>query len=153
MCAKTTVKKAFIKSLPVMAAYVILGMGFGILMDDRGYGMVWSLVCSVFIFAGSMQYITADLLAAAVSPINAAIMALMVNARHIFYGISMIGKYRNMGVSYFRSYRRNLFFALQRQGLSAAKEGGGALLLSRYIVRSDVLDYRNVARRAHRRSF
>lgn len=97
MLARTTVKKAFIKSLPVMAAYVILGMGFGILMDDRGYGTGWSLVCSVFIFAGSMQYITADLLAAAVSPINAAIMALMVNARHLFYGISMIGKYRNMG--------------------------------------------------------
>lgn len=97
MNKKNIIKKAFKKSLPVMAAYVILGMGFGILMNDRGYGPLWSIACSVFIFAGSMQYITADLLASAVSPLHAAIMTLMVNARHLFYGISMIGKYRNMG--------------------------------------------------------
>lgn len=97
MNRKAVIKKAFIKSLPVMAAYVILGMGFGILMDDRGYGPLWSIGCSVFIFAGSMQYITADLLSAAVSPLYAAIMTLTVNARHLFYGISMIGKYRKMG--------------------------------------------------------
>ncbi len=97
MSRGTVVKKAFIKSLPVMAAYVILGMGFGILMTDRGYGPVWSIVCSVFIFAGSMQYVTADMLAASVSPLHAAVMTLMVNARHLFYGISMIGKYRDMG--------------------------------------------------------
>ena len=97
MKTNTVVQKAFLKSLPVMAAYVILGMGFGILMTDRGYGPVWSIVCSVFIFAGSMQYVTADMLAAAVSPLHAAVMTLMVNARHLFYGISMIGKYRDMG--------------------------------------------------------
>lgn len=97
MKRKAVVKKAFIKSLPVMAAYVILGMGFGILMNDRGYGPVWSILCSVFIFAGSMQYVTADMLAAAASPLHAAVMTLMVNARHLFYGISMIGKYRDMG--------------------------------------------------------
>ncbi len=91
------IKKAFVKSLPVMAAYVILGMGFGILMDDRGYGPVWSIACSVLIFAGSMQYVTADLLAAAASPLYAAVMTVMVNARHLFYGISMLGKYKNMG--------------------------------------------------------
>ena len=97
MSTKEVIKKAFIKSLPVMAAYVILGMGFGILMTGRGYGPLWSFVCSIFIFAGSMQYVTVDLLAAAASPINAAVMTLMVNARHLFYGISMIGKYREMG--------------------------------------------------------
>ncbi len=97
MNTKTIVKKAFLKSLPVMAAYVILGMGFGILMDDKGYAPVWSIACSVLIFAGSMQYVTVDLLVTAVSPVHAAVMTLMVNARHLFYGISMIGKYKNMG--------------------------------------------------------
>ncbi len=97
MRANSIVKKAFVKSLPVMAAYVILGMGFGILMNDRGYGPLWSIACSVFIFAGSMQYVTAELLATAASPFYAAIMTLMVNARHLFYGISMIGKYRDRG--------------------------------------------------------
>ena len=97
MGKKAVVKKAFVKSLPVMAAYVILGMGFGILMDKRGYGLGWSVACSVFIFAGSMQYVTVDLLATAASPLHAAVMTLMVNARHLFYGISMVGKYREMG--------------------------------------------------------
>ncbi len=97
MNTKAIVKKAFIKSLPVMAAYVILGMGFGILMNNRGYGVLWPIACSLFIYAGSMQYVTADLLAAAVSPLYAAVMTLTVNARHLFYGISMVGKYRNMG--------------------------------------------------------
>ncbi len=97
MSTGTVVRKAFVKSLPVMAAYVILGMGFGILMDDRGFSPWWSVLCSVVIFAGAMQYLTADLLAAAVSPVYAALMTLAVNARHLFYGISMIGKYRGMG--------------------------------------------------------
>lgn len=97
MSKRSTAKKAFIKSLPVMAAYVILGTGFGILMNDRGYGPIWAIVCSVFIFAGSMQYVAVELLAAAVSPLYAALMTLMVNARHLFYGISMISKYKGMG--------------------------------------------------------
>ncbi len=90
-------KKAFIKTLPVLAAYVVLGMGFGILMSNHGYGPGWSVLCSVFIFAGSMQYVTVDLLATAASPLTAALMTLMVNARHLFYGISMVPKYRRMG--------------------------------------------------------
>lgn len=97
MNTKTIIKKSFIKSLPVMAAYVILGMGFGILMNDKGYDPLWSIACSVLIFAGSMQYVAVDLLVTAASPIHAAVMTLMVNARHLFYGISMIGKYKDMG--------------------------------------------------------
>ncbi len=93
---KSIVRKSFVKSLPVMAAYVILGMGFGILMHDHGYGPLWSIASSVFIYAGSMQYVTVDLLSTAASPLSAALMTLMVNARHLFYGISMVGKYRKM---------------------------------------------------------
>lgn len=80
-----------------MAAYVILGMGFGILMHDRGYGPLWSIACSLLIYAGSMQYVTADLLSSAAPLLSAALMTVMVNARHLFYGISMVGKYRTMG--------------------------------------------------------
>lgn len=90
------VKKAFIKSVPIMAAYVVLGMGFGILMSDKGYSPIWAIASSVFIFAGSMQFVMVDLLATAASPIQAALMTVMVNARHIFYGVSMVGKYKNM---------------------------------------------------------
>lgn len=89
MSKKDIIRKAFIRTLPVMAAYVVLGMGFGILMSDRGYGPVWTAACSIFIFAGSMQYVTVDLLATAASPLQAALMTVMVNARHLFYGVSM----------------------------------------------------------------
>ncbi|MCR4588717.1 MAG: AzlC family ABC transporter permease [Lachnospiraceae bacterium] len=95
-------RKAFVKSLPIMAGYVVLGMGFGILMNDKGYSVWLTLLCSLFIFAGSMQYITVDLLASAASPVYAAFMTLMVNARHLFYGVSMVGKYRKM--KHFKPY-------------------------------------------------
>ena len=97
MGRKMLIRKAFIKSVPVLAAYFVLGMGFGILMSSKGYGPLWSVACSLFIYAGAMQYVTVDLLVTAVSPIQAAFMTVMVNARHLFYGISMIEKYRDMG--------------------------------------------------------
>lgn len=96
---QSVVARAFVKSLPVMAGYVVLGMGFGVLMTDRGYPLMWAAACSLLIYAGSMQYVTVDLLATAASPLYAALMTLMVNARHLFYGVSMIGKYRDMGRS------------------------------------------------------
>ena len=107
MNKKDLIKKAFIKSLPVMAAYVVLGMGFGILMSNKGYGPVWSIGSSLLIYAGSMQFVTVDLLTTAASLLSAALMTLMVNGRHLFYGISMIGRYKNMG-----KYKPYLIFGL-----------------------------------------
>lgn len=92
-----TIKKAFTATLPVMAGYSVLSMGFGILLRAKGYGVGWALAMSVFIYAGSMQYLTVDLLAGNVSLLTAALTTLMVNARHLFYGISMIDKYKNTG--------------------------------------------------------
>lgn len=94
---KNTFKTAFLSTIPVMAGYVVLGTGFGILLTSKGYGPLWTLAMSVFIYAGSMQYLAVDLLSGGVSLITAALTTLMVNARHLFYGLSMIGKYRNMG--------------------------------------------------------
>lgn len=91
------VKAAFPYSLPIMAGYVILGFGFGLLLQSKGYNVLWALAMSLFIYAGSMQYVAIDLLASGAGLITTAIMTLMVNARHLFYGISMILKYRNMG--------------------------------------------------------
>lgn len=90
-------KAAFRSTMPVMAGYIVLGMGFGIIMKTRGYGAVWSIAMSVFIYAGSMQYVAIDLLTGGASLIAAALTTLMVNARHLFYGISMIDKYRGAG--------------------------------------------------------
>ena len=94
---KHLLRRAFIATLPVMAGYVVLGTGFGILFQSKGYGLFWAAAMSIFIYAGSMQYLAVDLLTGGVSLIAAAVTTLMVNARHLFYGISMIGKYQNMG--------------------------------------------------------
>ena len=94
---KKTISAAFVASIPILAGYIMLGMGFGILLSEQGYGPIWALFMSVTMYAGSMQYVGVDLLASGASLINTAIMTLMVNARHIFYGISMVDKYRGAG--------------------------------------------------------
>lgn len=93
----TTIKKAFLNSVPVMAGYLVLGAAFGILLADKGYHFGWAILMSVFIYAGSMQFVTVNLLTGGASLVSAAIMTLLVNARHIFYGISMLTKYKNVG--------------------------------------------------------
>ena len=94
---KNLIKTAFIKSLPVMAGYVVLAIGFGILMKEAGYGLFWSFLMSFTIYAGSMQYVAVSLLSYGASLISAALTTLMVNARHLFYGVSMIDKYKDAG--------------------------------------------------------
>lgn len=94
---KKVVKQAFVDTLPVMTGYLVLGLGFGIIMKTNGYGILLAFAMSLFIYAGSMQYIAIGLLAGGASLITIALTTLMVNARHLFYGISMIGKYKNTG--------------------------------------------------------
>ncbi len=92
-----TFKQALVKTLPVLAGYIVLGFGFGILLRNAGYGALWALAMSLFIFAGSMQYIGVGLLTGGASILTAAVTTVMVNARHLFYSISMIGRYRDAG--------------------------------------------------------
>lgn len=91
------IRLAFVSTIPIFAGYIMLGIGFGILLSEKGYGPIWALFMSIFMFAGSMQYVGVDLLASSASLISSAIMTVMVNARHLFYGISMIDKYRGAG--------------------------------------------------------
>ena len=97
MMNKKTIRYAFFSSLPVMAGYVVLGAGFGILLNDKGYSFWWACLMSLTIYAGSMQYVGVDLMAGGASLVSAALMTLMVNARHIFYSVSMVDKYREAG--------------------------------------------------------
>jgi len=92
-----TVKTAFLKTLPVMAGYMVLGFGFGIIAETNGYGVFFVLAMSGLIFAGSMQYVLIGLLTSGASLLTTALTTLMVNARHLFYGISMIEPYRGAG--------------------------------------------------------
>lgn len=90
-------KKAFTATLPVMAGYIVLGIGFGIILKSRGYGILWSVAMSTVIYAGSMQYLAIDLMTGGAGLLTTALTTLMVNARHLFYGISMVDKYKNTG--------------------------------------------------------
>lgn len=92
-----TVKKAFLRSVPVMGGYIVLGIGFGILLHNAGYGVLWSAAMSLFIFAGSLQYVGVSLLAGGASVLSVFLTSFMVNARHLFYSISMLRTYRDAG--------------------------------------------------------
>lgn len=96
---RQTIKYSFLSTLPVMAGYLVLGIGFGILLHDKGYSFWWAILMSVGIYAGSMQYVGVGLLAGHASVLSTALMTLMVNARHLFYGISMVEKYRDTGAA------------------------------------------------------
>lgn len=94
---KSAARAAFLDTIPVMTGYLFLGFGFGIYLNENGYGLLWSLCMSLFIYAGSMQYVAVSLLTGGAGLITAALTTLMVNARHLFYGISMLDTYQNTG--------------------------------------------------------
>ena len=89
---KKALQTALTDTLPVLTGYLFLGAGFGILLSEKGYGIGWAFCMSLFMFAGSGQYLAVSLLAGQASLISSAIATLLVNARHLFYGISMIDK-------------------------------------------------------------
>ena len=90
-------KAAFPKTIPVMTGYIFLGIAFGILLNAKGYGPGWALLMSLLIYAGSMQYVAVSLLVSAFNPMAAFVMTLMVNARHLFYGLSMLDRFKSTG--------------------------------------------------------
>ena len=112
------VRKAFLKSLPVMAGYVVLGIGFGILLRNAGYGVAWAAAMAIVIYAGSMQYVGVGMLAGGAGILTAVLTTIMVNARHLFYSISMIDRYKNAG-----KYKPYLIFALTDETYSLLCDG------------------------------
>ena len=93
---KKDIAAAFKTSMPIMVTFIILGMGFGILMQKHGYGPVWSLISEILIFSGTVQFVSISFMEGG-SFIMAAITALMVSSRHSFFSISMISRYRKEG--------------------------------------------------------
>lgn len=94
---KKVVKQALLASVPVLTGYVVLGFGFGIVLKANGYSTPLAFVMSLTIYAGAMQYVAIGLLTGGASFLTIALTTLMVNARHLFYGISMLEKYRHCG--------------------------------------------------------
>lgn len=120
MSNRQVISKAFYRSLPVMAGYIVLGIGFGILLRKAGYGVVWAFAMSCFIFAGSMQYVGISLIAGGAGMITTILTTIMVNARHIFYSISMIDKYKGAG-----KYKPYMIFALTDETYSLLVDDKG----------------------------
>jgi 4-azaleucine resistance transporter AzlC len=90
-------KAAFPHTIPVLMGYLFLGMAFGILLSSNGYHFGWAMVMSIFIYAGSMQFVAVGLVTSGFSIIGTVLITLMVNARHLFYGLSMLTKFSDMG--------------------------------------------------------
>ncbi|RGI31907.1 AzlC family ABC transporter permease [Melissococcus sp. OM08-11BH] len=84
-------------TLPICVGFLFLGVSYGFLMRSMGFSVWYPMLMSFFIYAGSMEFVTANLLMSAYNPLYAFVLTLLVNARHIFYGISMLDKYKNIG--------------------------------------------------------
>ena len=94
---KSGVRAAFYHSLPMLAGYVVLSIGFGILLGGIGYGTGWAVLMSMSIYAGSMQYVGVSLIAGGASLAVTALTTLTVNIRNLIYSLSMYGLYQDAG--------------------------------------------------------
>lgn len=91
-------RAAFPYTLPICVGFLVLGMSYGFLMGSYGFSFVYPMLMSLFIFAGSMEFVTANLLLMPTfQPLHAFLLTLMVNARHLFYGLSLLEKFRGLG--------------------------------------------------------
>lgn len=122
-----TIKKALVSTVPVLSGYMVLGIGFGIILKSKGFGVLWALAMSGCIYAGSLQYVGINLMAGGASLIAVALTSLMVNARHLFYGISMIDKYQGAG-----SRKPYMIFALTDETYSLVCDGKGGMSEEEY---------------------
>lgn len=95
---KRIIRQVFPQTIPVMAGYISLGIAFGLLLQSIGYGPVWAFLMSLFIYAGSAQFLAVELLAAGATLVHVALLTFLLNFRHLFYGLSMIEKYRGAGI-------------------------------------------------------
>ena len=106
-------KAAFPHTVPVLTGYLVLGFAYGVLIAEKGYPVWAAALTSIFIFAGSMQFVAVGLLGMGFAPLGACLMTLMVNARHLFYGISMLKKFEGTG-----KFRPYLIFGLTDETFS-----------------------------------
>lgn len=110
---KAAFRYALRHSLPIFISFVPVGLAYGVLMQTAGYNWLWTGACSLFIFAGSLQFLAVGFFACGVSLVSVAVMALLLNSRHIFYGIPFIEQWRKYG-----PWRLFLIYALPDEAFS-----------------------------------
>lgn len=94
---KKAFKKAFPYTIPVLTGYLFIGIAFGVMFAEKGYSFLWAALMSLLVYAGSGQYLAVNFFVPGISFVQVIVMILMVNVRHIFYGISLLEKFNNMG--------------------------------------------------------
>ena len=94
---KDILKKVFPRTIPVLTGYLALGFAFGVLLQEKGYGVEWAFIMSVFIYAGSGQFLAVTLLSTGASLFQIALLTFLLNFRHMFYGLSFLDKYKGVG--------------------------------------------------------
>ncbi|MCM1333654.1 MAG: AzlC family ABC transporter permease [Eubacterium sp.] len=90
-------KAAFPFTIPILTGFLFLGFTYGVYMTDLGFSFVYPMVMSLTIFAGSMEFVAGNLLLGSFDPLSALVLTLMINARHIFYGLAMLDKFKGVG--------------------------------------------------------
>lgn len=93
---KETIRFAFVRTIPVLLGYLFLGIAFGLLLQEAGYGFWWALLASTVVYAGSIQFVLVTFLSGGTSLLTAAVMTLLINSRHAFYGLTFVEKFRKM---------------------------------------------------------
>lgn len=94
---RKALRAAFPHTLPILAGFWFLGMAYGIYMNVSGFSFVYPLLMSMTIFGGSLEFVAVEMLLSPFAPVQVLIMSLLIQARHLFYGISMLDKYRGFG--------------------------------------------------------
>ena len=94
---KDAMRSAFPYTLPVLAGYLFMGLAFGVMFEEQGYSVLWAIIVSVFVYAGSGQYLALNFFVPGYSFIQAIALTLMVNIRHVFYGLSLVERYNRFG--------------------------------------------------------
>ena len=111
-------KEAMVRTIPVAAGYLVMGFGFGVLLTAKGYPFFWAPLLGLIVYAGSMQFVLIDLLAGGAGILTTALMTLLINARHLFYGLSMLDEYRSV-----KKGRGYLIFSLTDETFSIVANG------------------------------
>ena len=88
---------AFPYTVPIFAGFWFLGMAYGIYMNVSGFSFVYPLLMSMTIFGGSLEFVAVSMLLSPYAPVQVFVMSLMIQARHLFYGISMLDKFKGLG--------------------------------------------------------
>ncbi len=91
-------KAAFPHTIPILTGFLFLGAAYGIYMNAAGFSFVYPMITSILVYGGSLEFVIGEMLLAPFAPVQTIIMALLIQARHIFYGLSMLEKYKGLGL-------------------------------------------------------